>query len=463
LILGYLGRNVIPRLTSTPWDDQIVQVRFDWKIFAFTAGISILTGLIFGFAPALQSTRVVVSSALKDSAACTTKRRKGVAGKGIVVFQICLSTLLVVGAGLFARTLFNLSRVNIGFRPENVLLFNVQPPHTRYPYPQDLALYRRIEEGLASLPIVDSVTLSAAPLLSHDMSNNNFAPDGQANDAKPETTDVNYVGQDFFSTMGIPIVAGRGFNEHDTESAPKVAVVNRALARKFFPKSDPIGKTFNTEHIQIVGIAADAKYDDLRSEDPPTFYAPFRQAPEGEMDGGPTYELRLKTTPDAALPAIREAVATIDKDIPLLDVRTQTQQIDDILSQERLFATLTGAFGLLALVLACIGIYGVMAYTVSRRTNEIGIRMALGAQAGQVLRMVLREASWLAVLGIAIGLGLALWLTRFLDGLLYGLKPSDPGTLIYAALVLLAAALAAGWGPAWRASRVQPMEALRHE
>jgi ABC-type antimicrobial peptide transport system permease subunit len=171
----------------------------------------------------------------------------------------------------------------------------------------------------------------------------------------------------------------------------------------------------------------------------------------------------LKTTPDTALPAIREAVAEIDKDIPLLDVRTQTQQIDEILSQERLFATLTGAFGVLALVLACIGIYGIMAYTVARRTNEIGIRIALGAQSGQVLGMVLREASWLAVLGIAIGLGCALWLTRFLSSMLYGLKPSDPATLIFAALLLLVAALAAGWTPAWRASRVQPMEALRHE
>jgi predicted permease len=463
LTLGYLGRNVIPRLTSTPWAEQIVQVRFDWKIFTFTAGISTLTGLIFGFAPALQSTHISVSSALKDSAATATKRRKGLAGKSIVVFQICLSMLLVVGAGLFARTLFNLSRVDIGFRPENVLLFNMQPPHTRYPHPKDLALYRRIEEGLASLPIVESVTLSAEPLLSHDMSNSNFVPDGQPKDAKHENADVNYVGQDFFSTLGIPIVAGRGFNERDTASAPKVAVVNRALARKFFPNSDPIGKTFNAHHIQIVGIAADAKYDDLRDEDPPTFYAPYRQAPEDEMDGGPTYELRLKTAPDAALPAIRQTVAAIDKDIPLLDVRTQTQQIDDLLSQERLFATLTGAFGVVALVLACIGIYGVMAYNVARRTNEIGIRIALGAQTDQVLRMVLGEASWLAVFGIAIGLSCALWLTRFLATLLYGLKPSDPVTLAGAALLLLATALAAGWAPAWRASRVQPMEALRHE
>ena len=176
-----------------------------------------------------------------------------------------------------------------------------------------------------------------------------------------------------------------------------------------------------------------------------------------------TFEVRLKGDPQAVLPAIRDAVASVDKDLPLVDVRTQTEQIDELLSHERLFAALTGAFGVLALALACIGIYGIMAYTVARRTNEIGIRIALGAQTGQVLRMVLREASWLAVVGIVIGLGSALWLTRFLSSLLYGLKPSDPSTLIFAAFLLLTAALAAGWAPAWRASRVQPMEALRHE
>jgi ABC-type antimicrobial peptide transport system permease subunit len=194
----------------------------------------------------------------------------------------------------------------------------------------------------------------------------------------------------------------------------------------------------------------------------PTFYVPYRQAPEW-MTGGATFEVRLKVSPNGALPAIRDAVASIDKDLPLIDVRTQTAQIEELLSHERLFAALTGAFGVLALVLACIGIYGIMAYSVALRTNEIGIRIALGAQTDQVLRMVLGEASWLAVLGIAIGLGSALWLTRFLATLLYGLKPSDPGTLIGAAILLLGTALAAGWAPAWRASRVQPMEALRHE
>jgi predicted permease len=464
LLLGYLGRNAIPQLLANSWEQQPLQARFDWKIFAFTAGISILTGLLFGVAPAAQSTHVGVNSGLKDNATSVTRRRKGLAGKAIVVFQISLSMLLVVGAGLFARTLINLDKIDVGFRPENVLLFHLQPPHTRYPYPKDISLERRIEEKLNSISGVDSVTLSAAPLLAHDMSNDYFVPDGQGHDEtkQKESADVNYVGESFFSTMGISILGGRGFNSRDTETSPKVAVVNQALARKFFPSANPIGKTFNKEHIQIVGIVSDAKYDDLRDQDPPTFYAPYRQAPEGEMDG-PTYELRLKSDPASILPAVREAVASIDKDLPLIDVRTQIEQIDALLSQERLFAVLTAAFGVLALILACIGIYGLMAYSVARRINEIGIRMALGAQNGQVLRMILGEASWMAVVGIGVGLGCAVWLTRFLASLLYGLKPSDPSTLAGAGLLLLGTALAAGWVPAWRASRVQPMEALRHE
>ncbi len=462
-LLGYLGRNGIPHLMSNSWEPPQVYGRFDWKVFAFTAGISLLTGLLFGLAPALQSTHVSVNASLKDSATTVTKRRKGVAGKAIVVFQVSLSMLLVVGAGLFIRTLINLSGEDLGFHAENILLFHIQPPASRYTSPKSIETVRQIEERLAAVPGVSSVTLSAEPLLAQHMSNDDFVPDEQAQkpDRGEQTVLVNFVGDGFFKTLGIPLVAGRGFDERDTATSPKVAVVNRSLALKFYPKANPIGKTFNKDHIRIIGISADAKYSDLREETPPTAYFSYRQ--ESDASDGVTFEVRLKTDPQAVLPAIRDAVASVDKDLPLVDVRTQSEQIDELLSHERLFAALSGAFGVLALVLACVGIYGIMAYTVARRTNEIGIRIALGAQTGQVLVMVLREASWLAVIGIAVGLGCALWMTRFLSSLLYGLKPDDPGTLISAALLLLGTALAAGWIPAWRASRVQPMEALRHE
>jgi predicted permease len=462
LLLGYLGRGLLPSLLSNSWRTPEFHGRFDVRVFAFTAGVSILTGLLFGLAPALQSTRADLNTGLKDGAAAATRRRKGLAGKAIVVFQVSLSMLLVFGAGLFVRTLVNLSGVEIGFSPQNLLLFQIDPPLSRYAPPKDVAVERRIEERLAAVPGIDSVTLSAAPLLADWISGNNFNPNGRPDLPNPDdnSADVNRVGQDFLRTMGIPLLAGRDFNAQDTETSPKVAIVNQTLARKFYPKENLIGKTFNDEHIRIVGVCADAKYNSLRAETPPTFYVPYRQ--QKEMSDA-TYELRLKTSPAGALPAVRQAIASIDKDLPLIDIRTQTEQIDDLLSGERLFAALSGAFGVLALVLACTGIYGVMAYNVARRTNEIGIRIALGAQTGRVLRMVLGEASWMAAVGVAIGVGCALGLARFLNSLLYGLKPHDPATLAGAAIILLGVALAAGWLPARRASRVQPMEALRHE
>jgi len=467
LMLGYLGRNAIPRLISRSWQPAAFEGRFDWGVFAFTAGVSLLTGLLFGLAPALQSTRADVNPGLKDGAATTTKRRQGLAGRAIVVFQISLSMLLVVGAGLFVRTLVNLDQTDPGFRPQNVLLFHVQPPLSRYPGAMGIDLDHQIEQRLATIPGVESVGVSSLPLLANNVSDTDFVPDGQANHAQHEAeADLNLVGRGFLQTMGIPLLFGRDFNDRDTESAAKVAIVNRALARKFFPNADPVGKTFTSsgKHILIIGVCADAKYSDLRREIPPTFYLPYMQASgQPDLEGGVTFELRLKTVPESVLPAVRAAVASIDQDLPLVDVRTQTEQIEATLANERLFAALTGAFGVLALVLACIGIYGIMAYTVARRTNEIGIRIALGAPTGQVLRRMLSEAWLLAVLGIAIGLGAALWLARFLASLLYGLRPSDPATLVIAGMLLMGTALAAGWVPAWRASRVQPMEALRHE
>ena len=239
---------------------------------------------------------------------------------------------------------------------------------------------------------------------------------------------TNHVGANFFQTMGIPILQGRGFDVHDTAASPKVAVVNRALARQFFPNENPIGQTFEADAdeanapVEIVGIAADTRYADLRSETPPTFYLPYAQALGlGRM----VVEIHTQAEPGSILSQARTIVASMDRDLPLIDVRTMTEQIQATMSGERIFAQLTSGFGMLALVLACIGIYGIMAYTVARRTGEIGIRMALGAQAGQVLRMVLREASWMALAGVTLGLGCALWLARFLS--CHALRPDALG------------------------------------
>jgi predicted permease len=377
--------------------------------------------------------------------------------------------LLVVGAGLFARTLINLNTTSLGFDPHNLLLFSIQAPPARYPAPQDIALHQRIEERLAQVPGVQSVALIENPLLAHNISNTSFQPTGQP---KPtgdnQYRDVNGVGQSFFQTYRIPILYGRAFGPTDTATSPLVAVINQSLAHTVYPNIDPVGKTFATDlHqgdpetiYQIIGVSADAKYDRLQGDPPPTFYTLYRQSKEEQFI---TYTIKTQLSPAAILPAIRNTVQSIDKDLPLRDIRTQTEQIEASISQQRLFATLTAGFGVLALILACIGIYGIMAYNVARRTSEIGVRMALGARTRQVLFMILRETSWLAVLGIVAGLAAAFGLTRLVRSMLYGLQPTDPATLILAALLLLVIAIAAGYGPARRASRIDPMQALRHE
>jgi predicted permease len=255
-------------------------------------------------------------------------------------------------------------------------------------------------------------------------------------------------------------MAGRGFSDDDSEPSPKVAVINLRLARALFPDENPIGKTFNSEHIRIVGICGDAKFRDLRMDPPPTYYTLYQQFAAGNSA---TFEAKAVVDPASLTGAIRNAVRTLDRELPITNVRTQDEQIDGTLRRERLFATLTSGFGVLALLLASIGIYGIMAYTVSGRTNEIGIRIALGAQTGQVLRTVLREAWWLALAGVGVGLIVALAMSRVIQSMLYGLRPTDPITSAAAATLLVAIALAASWIPARKAARIDPIHALRHE
>lgn len=464
LLLGFFARNAIPHLMSSSWEATVMHVTFDWRIFSFTAVVSLFTGLLFGLAPAWQATRAQVSTGLKDNTPSATRRSRNLTGKTLVIIQIALSMLLIVGAGLFVRTLTNLNKSRLGFRPDNLVLFEIQPPNTRYPFPKDIALYRQIEEQLAGTPGIHSVTLSKNPLIAGNLSNDDFVPDGLPPKLNGQAYIAdNVVGQDFFTTMGIPILAGRGFDNTDTETSRLVAVINQQLAKEYFPNVNPIGRTFvsNKKRIEIVGISGDTRYADLRYDPPATFYTLYRQQSRSEQSM--TFEIYSNIEPAALVPAMRDAVASVDKDLPLLDIRTQNAQINDRTRQERIFASLTSGFGILALILACIGIYGIMAYTVSRRTNEIGIRMALGAQAGRVLRMILREASWMAIAGIVIGLGAAIAMSRLIASMLFGLKSYDPFTLATAAVLLAFIALAASWVPARRAAGVDPIKALRHE
>jgi len=467
LALGYFGRNLIPHLLSSSWQPTELNTAFDWRIFLFTAGVSVLTGVIFGLAPTWQATRAEVNAGLKSASAGATRRRSGLGGKAIVVFQIALSMVLVVGAGLFTRTLVNLNSAELGFDPNRMMLFAIQAPASRYAAPLDVRLHERLEERIARVPGVESVTLTEEPLLANSMSNTDFFPTDQPKpQGKAAYSDVNGVGRTFFTTYRIPIREGRGFTSTDTATSPRVAVINETLARRFYGDRNPVGRSFSNgtgpdDHTyQIVGVAADAKYDQLRDAPPATFYPMYaQQNEEQEM----TYAVKVRAGAGDVMPGVRAAVAEIDKDLPLRDVRTQKEQIEATIVEERLFATLTAMFGVLALTLACIGIYGLMAYSVARRTNEIGVRMALGARSEQVLRMVLGESSWLAVAGLGLGLAGAVGLGRLVRSMLYGLEPHDWRTLAGSATVLLAVAVGAALGPARRASRIDPIQALRHE
>jgi predicted permease len=461
IFLGYLGRNVIPRLMANAWDQDQLNIQMDWGVFAFAMAVTLMTGIVFGLAPAWLAARSEVSSSLKESAQTTTRRRKGLGGKAIVAFQIALSTLLVVGAGLFLRTLFALDSIDVGFRTDHLILFEVAPPAKRYDLGKDVKLHQRLEQGFAALPGVQGVAPSSTAYIAGSMSNDDFIPEGQPD--VPE--DVSLVGNAFFQTMGIPMIGGRSFGPQDTGTSQSVAIINQALAKKRFPNQNPIGKRFRADGpadawIQIVGICADTRYANLRDDAPPQFFMPYVQQ---KNVGVLTYAIRTRLSPAELVPALRNVVQQADRDLPIIDIRTQQEQIDGNMQMERAFAALTSGFGVLALALACVGIYGIMAYTVANRRNEIGIRLALGAQPGQVRGMVLRESTGLAIVGIAAGVAAALALTRLVKTMLYGIQPYDPATMAAGVLILLAVALAASWIPARRAAGVQPMEALRHE
>jgi len=297
------------------------------------------------------------------------------------------------------------------------------------------------------------------------MSMMGLSVEGEKSNEHPASQNRLTVGNDFFHTFGIPMTAGRSFGPQDTATSVKVAIINQALAKKRFPGINPLGKRFSTAGdkgpwIEIVGVSADTRYASLRDPAPAQFFVPYIQQPGV---GGLTYELRTPLEASALVPILRRTVAAIDPDLPLIDIRTQQEQIDGNMQMERTFAALTAGFGVLALSLACVGIYGVMAYSVSNRTNEIGIRLALGAMPRQVLTMVLRESTWISLAGVVVGLGAALLLTRLVKSMLYGLEPTDPLSLIGGAALLLAVGLLASWLPARRASGIEPMEALRHE
>ncbi len=467
LLLAFWMGSVLPRFLPPAPFPLRVDVTPDWRLIAFTFGVSVLTGILCGVLPAWQSTRPDLTSGLKAETAGSTGPARGrlVLRKILVVSQVALSLLLLAGAGLLIRTLRNLEALDPGFARERILMAALDPSMQGYKDPDTMAFYERLLERVAALPGVRSASLARANVLGFGGMRRTMAVEGyQPRPDEDMNMHVNFVAPRYLETMGIRLLAGREFTAQDRAGAPRVAIVNETMARRYWPGQNPVGRRVGTlpgslPDIEVVGLSRDAKYRSLRQEVPPTVYLSYLQERPGEM----SLHVRAATDAGALTSAIRSEVQAMDRNMPIYNVRTMEQQVEASLAQERLMSVVTGFFAALALLLAGIGLYGVVAYSAARRTREIGIRMALGAQKASVVTLVLREGLRLVGIGLLIGLGAAVVATRFLSTLLYGVSPTDPATFAVVALILGAVALLAGWLPARRAARVDPASCLRYE
>jgi predicted permease len=467
VLFAHWGARFLIRFLSSINNKVFLDLAIDARVLAFTAGIAILTGMLFGIAPAWKGTRVDPQSAMKANARGVIEGSRFGLGKALVVVQVALSLLLVVGASLMLSTFFQLETVNTGFERDRILLTTVDL--RSYPKERESAVLQELLNRLRSLPGVRSASASAITPISGWRWSQDVQIEGYTAQSAADTNVwLNRVSDRFFETLGTGLLAGRDFDSHDTLQSPQVAIVNQTMAKKFFAGQNPIGRRYRLRNgdklsapIEIVGVVMDAKYRELRDEVPPTAYLPASQGPFFQFVV--SFELRVAAGPPTALiPGVKSAVAEFNPGVSL-QFTTLAAQIDESLTRERLLATLSGFFGALALILATIGLYGVMSYNVARRRNEIGIRMALGAGHTGVLRMVLNEVSLLIALGLAIGMVATLATTHFVASFLYGIKSNDPTTLFLAAGVLTLTAAAAGYLPSYRASRLDPMAALREE
>jgi predicted permease len=445
----------------------------NWQVLGAAAALTLLTGIVFGLAPALQSTRVDVTTALKDTRAGQPRSRRGFwrigSSQALVVTQIGLSLLMLVAAGLFVRTLSNLQSIQLGFNREDVLLFTMNARQAGHEDPEIITFYRELQQRFAAIPGVRSASATHNQLVGQGTWSSRVAPVGQP--PKPGAfAHVLMAAPGFFSTMQIPVLVGRAFDDRDRDGSLPVAVVSEAYVKTYFPDRNPIGQHIVIERrapltnrdVEIVGVAANARYGALKGAFREILYLPFNQGsyfPVDEM----TFALRTSGDPLRHVNAVREIVRQADPRVPVTDVKTQADQIDQTMNQEIIFARLCTTFAVLALLIACIGLYGTMAYTVARRTGEIGIRMALGAQRGTVVWMVLRDVLVLAAAGLAVGVPAALGASRFVESFLFEVKPNSPATLAIAAGVLLGAVMLAGYAPARKASRIDPMIAVRQD
>ncbi|HYI97617.1 MAG TPA: FtsX-like permease family protein, partial [Bryobacteraceae bacterium] len=470
----------------------------DLRVFAFTLLVSMLTGVLFGLVPAMQSTRADVASTLKDQAGSVTSKGAIRFRKSLVVAQVTLSLLLLIGAGLFIGSLRNLKTLNPGFRTSNLITFSMNPVLNGYDRVKAREFYKNLQSTLETLPGVQSVGIGRVRLLDGDRSDSTVTVEGyRSKDGEDMSPWVNVVGPNYFATLGIPMVAGREFRPSDEremvpqeiiekldfnrqadrdrfeelekqlKGAPKYAIVNEKFAHYYFGDGSAIGRRFGfggnpgtKTDIEIVGVVQNSMYSTLREQIPKQVFLPAMQA--GGVAGMNVY-LRTNLDPSQMFASVRRTIQGMDGTLPVYDLRTMNEQIDRSLVTERMIAMLSAVFGIVATVLAMVGLYGVMAYTVARRTREIGIRMALGAFRRDVIWMVMREVLLLVGVGSGIGVIAAILLTRYIQTQLFGLTPNDPTTVAVATLILIAIAALAGYLPAMRASRINPIRALRYE
>ncbi len=445
-------------LSSTP----------DWTVLGFTFTVALLAGVLFGLVPAWQSTRPQLANTLKDQAGAVI--RGGAAGlrKGLVVAQVSLSLLLLIGAGLFLQSLRNLKTLNPGFETRNLAAFDVDPTMSRYDPAWTTDYYRRLRERLSTLAGVESQSIVVIPVLEDNEWDQWVTIEGYSarQDERPDPH-MQFCSPGYFKTLKIPVLLGRDFDDRDVAGAPKVGIVNQKFVQRYFAGADPLGRHVGMgidpgtkTDIQIVGVVGDTKYESMRDDTPYELYIPNDQ--KNFAEGGTVY-LRTRGDPTGLFSTLRTAVRAVDANVPMYDIRTLENQMEISLLTERLLAALSSVFGCLATLLAALGLYGVMAFMVARRTREIGIRMALGAGQGTVVWMVLRETLTLAGIGVALGLAGAYGITRLIQAQLFGVAPTDLLTMAAASLGIAAVTALAGYIPARRATGIDPMSALRWE
>lgn len=476
------GIKLLKLLLATQSNGFPLQAQLNWHVLSAAAGLTIITGLLFGLAPAIQATRVDAMPVLREARAGVHRsagRLRISLSQILVVSQLAISLLLLLMAGLFVRTLSNLQSVETGFQRENVLVFKINAGQAGHRAPEILSFYSDLEKRFAAIPGVRSASMANSPpigdgawgwpVIPFGKEPPTDAPSGHGSGMDAAATRVLATGPEFFKTMEISLLAGRGFDERDRFGSPPVAIVNQAWVQANLEGRNPIGERVvsfrprsTPQQMEIVGLAKNARYDDLTGSFPAIVYMAFEQnlnVPVEEM----TFFLRMSGNPLDYARTVREIVHKADARIPVTNLTTQAQQIDQEIVPQIMFARLCTGFALLALVIACVGLYGTMSYTVARRTGEIGIRMALGAQRRAVILMVFRDVLVLTVGGLVIGLPAALGVAKLIGFLLYGVKPNDLQSVLAAVTILLCAALVAGYVPARNACRIDPMTAVRHE